>query len=119
MVWVARTVAECVQDHLHNEALTWVNAVNTATDRTEFAVLVPHVERWLSKSRFHVRAYVQADAKLAQSEEFYDARKLPPMTESEAREAEPLPPDSLHNVEARRRLRVLCAAMLARTADAG
>jgi hypothetical protein len=119
IAWVATGLAACVEDHLHDKALTWVNRINTATDHAELDVLLPQVERWLSRSLFHVRAYVRADAQLGQWESFYDPRKLTPMTESEAREMEPVPPDCSHNVEARERIRELCATILARTADAG
>jgi len=103
-----------LERRLEDRAITWVNAVTTATDRQELAILLPKVERWLSRSQFHVRAYLQADAQLSAWEQLYDARRLPPMTASEAREHEPMPPDSRHNVEAREHVRALCVSELAR-----
>lgn len=114
IAWCATALAAYTERRLEDQAITWVNAVATATDHDELAILLPQVERWLSRSRFHVRAYLQADAQLAEWEQFYDARRLPPMTASEERAQEPMPPDSAHNVEARRRIRARCVAELAR-----
>jgi ferric-dicitrate binding protein FerR (iron transport regulator) len=114
VAWLAMWLARCIEDRLEDKALTLVNALTTATDREELAVLIPQVERWLSRSQLHLGAYLRADAQLSELEQQYDARKLPPMTASEARECEPTPPDSRHNVEAREYIRALCVAELAR-----
>jgi hypothetical protein len=113
-VWLATSLARCLERWLEDQALTWVNAVNTATDRTELAVLLPQVKRWLSRSQSHLRAYLVADSQLSQWEHLFDAGGLPPMTADEVREREPMPPDSTHNVEARRHLRAHCFAELGR-----
>ena len=114
IAWLAMWLTRCFERQLEDQALSWVNAVTTATDRAELAVLMPNVERWVSRSQCHMRAYLQADAQLSELERHYDAKKLPPMTASEARECEPTPPDSRHNVEAREHIRALCVAELAR-----
>jgi hypothetical protein len=119
IAWVATGLVALIEDCLHDRALTLVNAINTATDRAELDVLVPQVERWLSKSTLHVRAYLRADAYLAGLEYAFDPRMHTPMTESQDREREGVPPDCTHNAEARERLSALCRAMLTRTANAG
>jgi hypothetical protein len=113
-VWLATSLATCLERRLEDQALTWVNSVTTATDRAELAVLLPLVKRWLSRSQSHLRAYLLADSQLSQWEHLYDAKALPPMTADEGREREPMPPDSTHNIEARERLRAQCEAELAR-----
>lgn len=114
IAWLAAGVTTLVETQLEDTALSLVNAINTATDGDELIVVLPKVERWVARSRFHARAYLRADAQLAQWEQLYDAKSLPPMTASEAREQEPLPVDSSHNVEARRHIRALCEARVAR-----
>jgi hypothetical protein len=109
--------AAWAQSRMEDEAMTWVNKINTATDEAEVRALLPGVERWLSRSDCHVCAYLHADVRLAAWERFYDPATLPPMTESEERERGPMPADSAHNVKARRRLRALCQYALARRAE--
>jgi hypothetical protein len=114
IAWLATLLATCVEDRLEDKAMGWVNEINAATDRAELNALLPRVEQWLSRSHYHLRAYLRADARLAEWEQLFDAEKLLPMTASEARAQEPMPPDSHHNIEARQRIRALCVAELAR-----
>jgi ferric-dicitrate binding protein FerR (iron transport regulator) len=114
IAWLGFWLTRYLERRLEDQAITWVNAVTTATDREELAVLLPQVERWLSRSQFHLGAYLRADAQLSELEQQYDAKKLPPMTASEARQCEPTPPDSRHNVEAREHIRAGCVAELTR-----